>query len=320
MASFNELIKSGKIKTAFHKKQAILEDVNTHIQLIAELDKTALNEIKFARREQEATKVLNDLISVTRDLSQLLSEQNREISKDIDFIAEQKHSRSELTRLCDEIEDYIGALAKAGIPYPPDVKPGLGHSDIASIMESLVKPLVDSENRNSDRHDKNMDSLVKTLADNQKEQNKNTDKNISKGSAPKVTQPSFTAKGSEVDFANFADFLEKFKFYVSNVEKDSHKLQWLRQCLKGEALMLIKNLSVEDDGNYKVAMQKLKDNYLDEGTVKHTLLQNLLNFKAVTNPKFAKTKTELINFFNALDELKTVHKLPMGEQLCKELL
>ena len=68
MASFKDLIKSGKVKTAFYKKQAILEDVNTHVQLIAELDKTIPNARKFARREQEANKVLNDLKVATREL------------------------------------------------------------------------------------------------------------------------------------------------------------------------------------------------------------------------------------------------------------
>ena len=139
MASFKDLIKTGKIKAAFYKKQAILEDVNTHVQLISELDKLAPNARKFARRELEANRVLNDLNITTRELSQLLYEQNMDISKDTDFLEDQKHSRSEMTCLFNEIEDYIAILDKAGIPYPPDVKPSLGHSDIATILDVQSK-------------------------------------------------------------------------------------------------------------------------------------------------------------------------------------
>ena len=67
MYFFTVLIKSGKIKNAYYQKQAILEDVNTHVQLISELDKVPPNERKFARLEQEANKTLTELKEATRN-------------------------------------------------------------------------------------------------------------------------------------------------------------------------------------------------------------------------------------------------------------
>ena len=111
------------------------------------------------------------------------------------------------------------------------------------------------------------------------------DKSISRSSAPKATQPSFTSKGTDADFAAFSEFLKKFEFFVSNVASDAQRLQWLQQCIKGDALHLIKNLSLDND-NYIVALDKLKARYLNKGPVKHSLLQSLLNFKCVANPKY----------------------------------
>merc|ERR1712215_520079 len=49
-------------------------------------------------------------------------------------------------------------------------------------------------------------------------------------------------------------------------------------------------------------------------------LQSLISFKCDSGPKFSKTQSAATAFSNALDELRTVHNLPSGEELSKELL
>ena len=113
--------------------------------------------------------------------------------------------------------------------------------------------------------------------------------------------------------------MSKFKFFIANCTTNVQKLQWLQTSVENEAVGLIKHFSLVDD-NYEIALKKLKDRYSNPDVVKHLLLQSIISFKCDSGPKFSKTQSAATAFSNALDELSTVHNLPYGEELSKELL
>ena len=89
--------------------------------------------------------------------------------------------------------------------------------------------------------------------------------------------------------------------------------------MEGDAAGLIKHFSLSEE-NFEIALNRLKARYSNPDVVKHSLFQSILSFKCEAGPKFSKTLSAMTAFANTLDELRTVHKLPIGELLCKELL
>ena len=70
-----------------------------------------------------------------------------------------------------------------------------------------------------------------------------------------------------------------------------------------------------------MAIKRLEDRYLNPDSVKHSILQAILNFKCKTGHKFNKALSAITQFANNLEEMKTVHNIPIGADcLCKELL
>ena len=88
--------------------------------------------------------------------------------------------------------------------------------------------------------------------------------------------------------------------------------------VKSKALSLIKHYTLEND-YYEIALNKLKAKYLNPEVVKHTLLQNILNFKCDTK-LFTKIESLVNKWSTELVELRNVHNLDVGADLCKELL
>ena len=74
-----------------------------------------------------------------------------------------------------------------------------------------------------------------------------------------------------------------------------------------------------DESNYQVAIDRLKERYLNPEGVKHTLLQSILNFKCDAT-KLSKVESIVNNWANDLSELKNVHSLDVSLELCRELL
>ena len=97
------------------------------------------------------------------------------------------------------------------------------------------------------------------------------------------------------------------------------KLQWLQSSVKNEALALIQHLSLSSD-NYIVAKERLDKRFNNEESIKHMLFQSLLNFKCEPNPKYTKTLASVTGLNNALEELKTVHGVDLGEKFQEEIL
>merc|ERR1712121_311825 len=89
--------------------------------------------------------------------------------------------------------------------------------------------------------------------------------------------------------------------------------------VEGDAVGLIKHLSLSED-NYQTALNRLNNRYCNPDVVKHALFQSILKFKCEAGPKFSKTLAAVTAFSNALDELNTVHNIPVEGAGYKELL
>ena len=148
MATFNDLIKSGKVKAAFLKRRATLREINNKALSIDELDKETPYVKTFERLETNAIKSLEELKAVCSDLNIVLENENPDIANDESYIADQKQLRKHEFSLFNAIENYIQLLKDKGIEYPPEVKPVTLPTDLSDILKNLVT----SQNKNAQTH------------------------------------------------------------------------------------------------------------------------------------------------------------------------
>ena len=345
MATFNDLIKTGKVKATFLRRNAILNDMYEKVLSIERLDRVTPNVRTFERQEVSANKSLEELKLIKRELYILLEDANQDIKDDQEYIADQKLVIDNEFALINAIDEYVQLLHSKDIEYPPEVKPVTGSVDLSDVLNNLIasqNSLAASQNKNAITQDRILSTLDKNLTDVVASQNKNlTDvvasqnQNVadlskslvdqikshtaSSKTGPKALQPKFKPKGNDSDFAEFSSFLSKFEFFIAKCSTNVEKLQWLQTSVEGEAVGLIKHFSLVED-NYAIALKKLTDRYSNPDVVKHMLFQSILSFKCEAGTKFSKTQSAMTAFSNTLDELRTVHNLPIGDLLCKELL
>ena len=68
MATFNDLIKTGKVKATFLRRNAILNDMYEKVLSIERLDRVTPNVRTFERQEINANKSLEELKLIKREL------------------------------------------------------------------------------------------------------------------------------------------------------------------------------------------------------------------------------------------------------------
>ena len=296
MSSFEDLIKEKPILSIHLQRKTALVAVDNKVQKISELDSDNPNSRIFSRIEQEAEEALQTLAKSNNALVTASMKVNSDINLDESFIADQKYVRGEEFKCINAIEAYIKLLTDKGITYPLDPKPDSTPTNLASILKQTTQLTNKCWNEN-------VEKIIKSNS----------------SAAPKPTQPHFTSTQTDADFSAFSDFWSRFQHFTKKCVKDSDKLEWLKSSIKGEAHLLIKNLSLEDD-NFEVAVKRLHEKYLNPATVKHSLLQSVLNFKCESGLRYAKAESAIVALANDLDELKNVHQLDIGVELCKELL
>ena len=299
MSSFGDLIQVKAIAYALLQRDTALFAMKERVHKINDLSSDSPNPRIFGKVEQEANEELSTLKGANRNLVSLLLNSNRDIKSDSAFQVDQKNVRSEEFKCMNAIDNYIQLFADKNITYPVDSKPNSDPSDLDTITKVLKSQ--------SETTVKVVDKMLKEFS------------HKDNSAAPRPSQPFFTSKQTEADFAAFKEFLKKFEHFTSKCISKTAKLEWLQSSVKGEAYLLIGNLTLEDD-NYDIAVKSLKDKYLDPDTVKHTLLQSILNFNCEAGARYAKLDSAVVALLNNLNELKTVHSLDIGEELCKELL
>ena len=123
MTSFKELIKNGKPKGMYHKKQALVGSVNDELIKIGSLDTENPNLRIFERTQEEARSLLADLTKAKRDLKLALIEQNSEIYEDGDYKRDTTSDMVLELQVQTELEKYIEVMNEHDIQYPPEVAP-----------------------------------------------------------------------------------------------------------------------------------------------------------------------------------------------------
>ena len=195
MATFKDLIKSGKVQAAYLHRGAILDEIYKNVLSIEKLDQETPNVRTFDRLETNANKSLEELKLAKRELYILLEQANHDIKDDEEYIADQKLVLDNEFALLNAIEDYIQLLHSKEIVYPPEVKPEIGLCDLSAILSNLVtsqNKLAEAQDKNAQAQDKNaqaQDKMINTLDKNLSAVVKSYESSSKSG--PKPTQPKF---------------------------------------------------------------------------------------------------------------------------------
>ena len=134
MASFVDVIKSGKIETAYLQKQAALTDVDDNCKLINDLNVETPNLRVFSMYEANAKSFLETLKAASKDLDILVLKANPQMADDEIYKSDRKSARDHIFKLCNAIGDYTQVLNDKGITYPPEVKPADSSGDFAALI------------------------------------------------------------------------------------------------------------------------------------------------------------------------------------------
>ena len=156
MADFTELIKSGKINSAYLQRQATLKEISQYVLLLKELDQENPNSRTFNRLDSNANKSLDELKLANRELNIQLDNTNPDINNEEFYKADQKLAREQQFLLFKVIDEYTELLCSKKIPYPPDVKPVTSSGDLAAILNTLVA----SQDKNAVAQDKIITAMV----------------------------------------------------------------------------------------------------------------------------------------------------------------
>ena len=57
--------------------------------------------------------------------------------------------------------------------------------------------------------------------------------------APKPVQPFWTPKEDSTDYLSYKSFVKKFDYFVTNTPKETDKLNWLLNSVKGNVMKLL---------------------------------------------------------------------------------
>ena len=138
MAKFVDLIKSGKVKTAYLQKQGALAEMTYNLNLIKDLDTVTPNLRVFSRLEAGANSALDKLKVTSTELSIVLSDANPDIASDESYVTDLKYDWGQHFGLCNAIDEYTDFLNSKGITYPPVIKPVEKSEDLAAIVTNLL--------------------------------------------------------------------------------------------------------------------------------------------------------------------------------------
>ena len=301
MSGFKELIAAKPAQAVCNQRKTALIDLNNKLQMIASLSTENPNSRVFSRVEEETNEDLVNLKKANRALISILLKGNPNIESDDSFKSDQKDIRDVQFKCISDLEAYTKLLEGKGLILPHDPNQGSAQSQID--LSKVLNHSTTLTNQLICKQDENIEKLLKQ----------------SGSSAPKPSQPFFTSKQNDTDYAAYKDFHSRFEHFVKKVSNDADKLEWLKSSIKGEAANLIKNFSLSDS-NYKVALQKLEQKYLNPAVVRHSIIQSILNFKCESGPRYSKVESAINNLANDLEELKNIHKLDIGAELCTEIL
>ena len=134
--------------------------------------------------------------------------------------------------------------------------------------------------------------------------------NQSKGFPSKITLTCASFDGNVKDKFQFKNWLAQFDAVMtgSPATEDRFKLMYLKGKLTGLASQFVTNLELTNE-NYKIALDRLKKEFLDEGFIKDELIKQILNKQPGFDPKYDKTRTYLAEIENIMNDLTVNYNL-----------
>ena len=118
MADFIQIIKSGNTQKAYSHRLAILNEINTNVNIIKELDGENPTIRPFIRFESNINDLLNDLKLANVELTAHLVKGNAQIHNDESFITDNKLVNEQVLLACNTVEDYVKLLNSKGKKIP----------------------------------------------------------------------------------------------------------------------------------------------------------------------------------------------------------
>ena len=271
--TFEQVLRENKAASAYANRQEAFHTLGT---TIAKLDKLSTQENvgfpRFSRLEKE----LEINISRLRELNGILVRALLASEPSLMGDAGMKKDSDAVESAIDTSLDKLDTMRQRS-----EIQQALqGSKPVPDGTENLTEILKYMQDENA-KQSKQMSDLISNLSKNQSDnitslmtkQDENMGKLVKNNSsaAPKPVQPMFKSRENDTDYENYRDFLPRFEHFVNRVATDKHKLEWLKSSISGDAFSLIKNLDLVDS-NYKIALNKLADKYLNNEYIKEKLI------------------------------------------------
>ena len=306
--AFEQVLRENKAYTAYANRQEALHTLQT---AITKLDKLALEErIKFSRFSRLENE-LNAKISRLRELHSILI---RTILTSEPLLMGNEDMGNDSATIEGTVDNCLDSLDK--MRQRSEIQQALQESKPSINGNECLSDVLKYMQDENVKQNKQMTDLISSLSKNQSDnitslitkQDEHMGKLVTNSSsaAPKPVQPMFKSEENDSDYENYRDFLPRFEHFVNKVTMDKYKLEWLKSSISGDAFSLVKNLDLVDS-NYKIALDKLANKYLNNDYIKEKLIGSVLEFKCDKDIEVNKVPSVVTALTNNLDVLKNSH-------------
>lgn len=220
---------------------------------------------------------------------------------------------------CKSIVEAQLLVLRTGEKYLEEVTEGFSETEVNTRLD-LIKPTFDRF-VNALSSDPALDGDVdfddfqtryfqvvtklSELRDNiHKKNGRSSVETMSHVTLPKLTLPSFSGTSS-YEWVNFKD---NFQYTIINDKSlsQTHKLIYLKSCLKGEALNSISHLN-NSDSNFEIAWDLLFKTYNNPRLISEQLVKSLINLNPVKQSVAQSLRAFTNEVFKLIRMLKSIH-------------
>ena len=276
-----------------NKRKCTLTELENLIDSVKSLDRdnpTGSTHRKFCMYETELDKILLNLSTDNREfmnklLTGGLAAHDRDFKEDQTMV---EMSKASIFDVFDTYREILKAKHFIKDPIPAAAAPGAPPSDFIQALNLCLKNNNDTQV-----------SALKVYSDSLKEISK-SNINI------KRPQPKFTPDGTIDDYFRYREWFRKFEFYTAKIDQDDYneRMEWLRNCVYGDALTLIQACPSTQEG-YDAAIELLEGQYKNKEVITESLYDYFHKFTIPSMGKNYKTlkekSTQLRNYLHELE-------------------
>ena len=258
-ATFESILKRSGYMPLLNKRKGTLIELENLITSVKSLDKehpSGSTFRQFSMYEAKLDKILLNLSADNREFIDKLVGGGL-APGDKDFREDQTMVEMCEANSFDAFDAYREILkAKHFIkdPIQAAAAPGAPPSDFIQALTLCMN-----------KSDENQASALKIYSDSLKEISK-SNINI------KRPQPKFTPDGTIDDYFKYREWFRKFEFYTAKINHDDYneRMEWLRNCVCGDALTLIQACPSSQEG-YEAAIELLEGQYKNKEVITESL-------------------------------------------------